>query len=54
MIGAAFRRNRISSMKQTSLVSPLRWLGFVVLALMATAVVYAGCIAIANWPSIAV
>lgn len=41
-------------MKLASLVSPLRWLGFVVLLLMATAVVYAGFIAISNWPSIAV
>ncbi|MFA7542715.1 MAG: hypothetical protein WCZ02_11630 [Lysobacterales bacterium] len=54
IIGAAYRRNRISPMKQTSWVSPLRWLGFVVLLLMATAVVYAGFIAISNWSSIAV
>ena len=54
IIGAASRRYRISPMKLASLVSPLRWLGFVVLLLMATAVVYAGFIAISNWPSIAV
>ena len=41
-------------MKATSLLSPLRWLGMLVLLLMAVAVAYAGYTAIAYWPSIAV
>jgi len=41
-------------MKATSLLSPLRWLGMLVLLLMAVAVVYAGYTAISYWPSIAV
>ncbi|MEN1958745.1 hypothetical protein WCE41_00165 [Luteimonas sp. MJ246] len=41
-------------MKATSLVSPVRWLGILVLLLMAVAVVYAGYTAISYWPSIAV
>ncbi|MEN1929681.1 hypothetical protein WCE34_11865 [Luteimonas sp. MJ204] len=41
-------------MKATSLVSPVRWVGILVLLLMAVAVVYAGYTAISYWPSIAV
>ncbi len=41
-------------MKATSLFSPVRWLGMVVLLLMAVAAVYAGYTAIIYWPSIAV
>jgi hypothetical protein len=41
-------------MKATSLLSPLRWLGMLVLLLMAVAVVYAGYTAISYWPTIAV
>ncbi|MGY1409832.1 MULTISPECIES: hypothetical protein [unclassified Luteimonas] len=41
-------------MKATSLVSPVRWVGMLVLLLMAVAVVYAGYTAISYWPSIAV
>ena len=41
-------------MKTTSLVSPVRWVGMLVLLLMAVAVVYAGYIAISYWPTIAV
>ena len=41
-------------MKSESLFSPFRWLGFLVLLLMAVAVIYAGYTAIAYWPSIAV
>lgn len=41
-------------MKATSLLSPVRWLGKLVLLLMAVAVFYAGYIAISYWPSIAV
>jgi len=33
---------------------PLRWVSFVVLALMAVAVVYAGYISIVHWSGIAV
>jgi hypothetical protein len=41
-------------MKAQSLYSPLRWLSFLVLLLMAAAVTYAGYISIANWSAIAV
>jgi len=41
-------------MKPTKLFSPVRWLGIVVLLLMAVAVAYAGFIAVSYWPSIAV
>lgn len=41
-------------MKASSLISPLRWLGIVVLLLMAVAVAYAGFTAIKYWPDIAV
>ena len=41
-------------MKATDLLSPLRWLGMLVLVLMAAAVAYAGYTAITYWPSIAV
>ena len=41
-------------MRATSLVSPVRWVGILVLLLMAVAVVYAGYTAISYWPSIAV
>ncbi len=41
-------------MKATSLFSPVRWLGILVLLLMAVAVAYAAYTAIAYWPSIAV
>lgn len=41
-------------MKATSASSSFRWVGFLVLLLMAVAVVYAGYIAISYWPSIAV
>jgi hypothetical protein len=41
-------------MKATRLASPLRWLGYVVLLLMAVAVGYAGYIAVSYWPVIAV
>lgn len=41
-------------MKPTKLISPLRWLGMLVLLLMAVAVFYAGYTAIVYWPSIAV
>lgn len=41
-------------MKAGNLVSPVRWLGIVVLLLMAVAVSYAGYTAISYWPSIAV
>lgn len=41
-------------MKATSLVSPVRWVGYVVLLLMAAAAVYAGYTAISYWPSITV
>ena len=41
-------------MKSGSLFSPFRWLGFVVLLLMAAAVVYAGYMAFVYSPSIAV
>lgn len=41
-------------MKPTNLISPLRWLGMLVLLLMAVAVFYAGYTAIVYWPSIAV
>lgn len=41
-------------MKAGNLFSPVRWLGMVVLLLMAVAVVYAGYTAIAYWPSISV
>ena len=41
-------------MKATSLFSPVRWIGMVVLLLMAVAAVYAGYTAIIYWPSIAV
>src|SRR5690606_18650956 len=43
-----------SRMKPTNLISPLRWLGMLVLLLMAVAVFYAGYTAIVYWPSIAV
>lgn len=41
-------------MKATRVSSSFRWVGFLVLTLMAVAVTYAGYIAIAYWPSIAV
>jgi hypothetical protein len=41
-------------MKASTLVSPVRWVGLVVLLLMAVAVVYAGYTAISYWPSISV
>lgn len=41
-------------MKAIRLFSPLRWVGFVVLLLMAVAAAYAGFMAISYWPSIAV
>lgn len=41
-------------MKADTLVSSLRGLGMVVLALMAAAAVYAGYTAIVYWPSISV
>lgn len=41
-------------MKANKLVSPVRWLGFVVLLLMAVAVIYAGYTAVSYWPTIAV
>ena len=41
-------------MKASTLISPLRWLGMVVLLLMAVAVIYAGYTAINYWPDIAV
>lgn len=39
---------------RTSLFSPVRWVGMLVLLLMAVAVAYAGYTAITYWPSIAV
>lgn len=41
-------------MNASNLVSSVRWLGMVVLLLMAVAVIYAGYTAIAYWPSISV
>lgn len=41
-------------MKASNLVAPLRWIGRLVLLLMAMAAVYAAYIAISYWPSIAV
>ncbi len=41
-------------MKANSLISPVRWLGKLVLLLMAVAVIYAGYTAITYWPAIAV
>lgn len=41
-------------MKAGKLVTPLRWIGRLVLLLMAMAAVYAAYIAISYWPSIAV
>jgi hypothetical protein len=41
-------------MNPQTMVSPLRWLGYVVLASMAAAVIYAGYISISYWPGIAV
>jgi hypothetical protein len=41
-------------MSPTTLLAPLRWLGFVVLAALVAAVVYAGYSALANWNGIAV
>lgn len=41
-------------MKASNLISPLRWVGMVVLLLMVVAVIYAGYTAIAYWPTIAV
>lgn len=41
-------------MKAQSLFSSFRWLGFLVLLLMAVTVIYASYIAISYWPSIAV
>lgn len=41
-------------MKAGKLISPVRWLGIVVLLLMAVAVIYAGYTAITYWPTIAV
>ncbi|MFC0717764.1 hypothetical protein [Luteimonas padinae] len=41
-------------MNATRLWSPVRWLGILVLLLMAVAVAYAGYTAISYWPSIAV
>lgn len=41
-------------MRAGNLFSPVRWLGMVVLLLMAVAVVYAGYTAISYWPSISV
>jgi hypothetical protein len=41
-------------MKASNLFSPVRWLGMLVLLLMAVAVGYAGYIAVSYWPSIAV
>ncbi|WP_256386139.1 hypothetical protein [Luteimonas sp. YGD11-2] len=41
-------------MKASKLISPVRWLGIVVLLLMAVAVIYAGYTAISYWPAIAV
>ena len=42
------------AMRASSLFSPVRWIGMVVLLLMAVAVAYAGYTAIIYWPSIAV
>ena len=41
-------------MKPQNFFSPLRWLGRLVLLLMAVAVTYAGYISITYWPGIAV
>ena len=41
-------------MKATGVSSSFRWVGFLVLLLMAVAVIYAGYTAISYWPSIAV
>ncbi|WP_262378499.1 hypothetical protein [Luteimonas viscosa] len=41
-------------MKTSNLFSPVRWLGLLVLLLMAAAVAYAAYIAISYWPSITV
>jgi hypothetical protein len=41
-------------MNAQTLYSPLRWLSFLVLLLMAVAVGYAGYISLANWPAIGV
>ncbi|MGY1457917.1 MULTISPECIES: hypothetical protein [unclassified Luteimonas] len=41
-------------MKASKLISPVRWLGMLVLVLMAVAVIYAGYTAIEYWPSISV
>ena len=41
-------------MKATSLVTTVRWVGTLVLVLMAVAVAYAGFTAISYWPSISV
>lgn len=41
-------------MKAMRLFPPLKWVGLVVLLLMAVAVGYAGFIAISYWPSIRV
>jgi len=41
-------------MKASRLFSPVRWIGMLVLLLMAVAVAYAGYTAILYWPSIAV
>ncbi|WP_279513007.1 hypothetical protein [Luteimonas yindakuii] len=41
-------------MKASTLISPVRWLGILVLLLMAVAVIYAGYTAVSYWPSIAV
>lgn len=41
-------------MKAQHLFSPLRWLSFLVLLLMAAAVGYAGYISITYWPGITV
>ena len=50
----AVRPERSSGMKASTMISPVRWLGMLVLLLMAVAVVYAGYTAIAYWPSISV
>lgn len=41
-------------MKARNFVSPLRWIGMLVLLLMLAAAIYAGYTAISYWPSIAV
>jgi hypothetical protein len=41
-------------METQKLYAPLRWLSYVVLALMGVALVYAGYISIAYWPGIRV